>query len=84
MHGNTVNTSTKAIFTGALLLGIVTVFVYGTATWASTRLGQDIEVQAWCRIRAFMTARPEGFASLEEVADTIAEYIPHQIGRAHV
>src|SRR5262245_26119984 len=30
------------------------------------------------RIRAFMTARPGGFASLEEVADTIAEYIPHR------
>ncbi len=30
------------------------------------------------RIRAFMTARPEGFANLEEVADTIAEYIPHR------
>ena len=30
------------------------------------------------RIRAFMTARPEGFGSLEEVADTIAAYIPHR------
>jgi non-heme chloroperoxidase len=30
------------------------------------------------RIRAFMTARPEGFSSLEEVADTIAAYIPHR------
>ena len=30
------------------------------------------------RIRAFMTARPEGFGNLEEVADTIAAYIPHR------
>jgi pimeloyl-ACP methyl ester carboxylesterase len=30
------------------------------------------------RIRAFMTARPEGFSNLEEVADTIAAYIPHR------
>jgi pimeloyl-ACP methyl ester carboxylesterase len=30
------------------------------------------------RIRTFMTARPDGFASLEEVADAIAEYLPHR------
>ncbi|GAB6899307.1 alpha/beta fold hydrolase [Kineosporia succinea] len=30
------------------------------------------------RIRAFMTSRPEGFASLEEVADAVAEYLPHR------
>jgi non-heme chloroperoxidase len=30
------------------------------------------------RIVNFMTGRPEGFASLEEVADAIAEYLPHR------
>ena len=30
------------------------------------------------RIRAFMQARPEGFASLDEVADAIAAYNPHR------
>src|SRR4029453_15534973 len=30
------------------------------------------------RIRAFMTSRPDGFASLDEVADAIAEYLPHR------
>jgi pimeloyl-ACP methyl ester carboxylesterase len=30
------------------------------------------------RIRAFMTSRPDGFASLAEVADAIAEYVPHR------
>jgi len=30
------------------------------------------------RIRAFMTSRPDGFASLEEVADAIAAYVPHR------
>jgi non-heme chloroperoxidase len=30
------------------------------------------------RIRAFMDQRPEGFASLEEVADAIASYQPHR------
>jgi len=30
------------------------------------------------RIRKFMTAQPEGFASLEEAADAIASYNPHR------
>lgn len=37
-----------------------------------------VEQKGVDRIRAFMTARPDGFANLEEVADTIAEYIPHR------
>jgi non-heme chloroperoxidase len=30
------------------------------------------------RIRSFMGARPEGFASLEEVAEIVATYMPHR------
>lgn len=30
------------------------------------------------RIVSFMTGRPEGFASLEEAADAVAEYLPHR------
>ncbi|MDO8362809.1 MAG: alpha/beta hydrolase [Actinomycetota bacterium] len=30
------------------------------------------------RIVDFMTSRPEGFASLEEAADAVAEYLPHR------
>jgi len=30
------------------------------------------------KILAFMAARPEGFASLDEAADAIAEYLPHR------
>jgi pimeloyl-ACP methyl ester carboxylesterase len=30
------------------------------------------------RIRAFMTSRPDGYASLVEVADAVAEYLPHR------
>jgi pimeloyl-ACP methyl ester carboxylesterase len=37
-----------------------------------------VEPQCAARIRAFMTARPDGFASLEEAADTIASYLPHR------
>jgi pimeloyl-ACP methyl ester carboxylesterase len=37
-----------------------------------------IEVQGRERIGAFMAANPDGFASLEEVADAIAAYNPHR------
>jgi len=37
-----------------------------------------VEPQGAARIRAFMTARPDGFISLEEAADTIAAYLPHR------
>lgn len=37
-----------------------------------------VEQQGVERILAFMTARPDGFASLEEAADTVAQYIPHR------
>lgn len=30
------------------------------------------------RIVSFMTGRPEGFASLEEAADAVADYLPHR------
>lgn len=30
------------------------------------------------RIVSFMTGRPEGFASLQEAADAVAEYLPHR------
>lgn len=36
------------------------------------------EVAGVERIVAFMTGRPEGFASLEEAADAVAEYLPHR------
>lgn len=34
------------------------------------------------RILAFMTAFPEGFASLEQAAEAIAAYLPHRAGRS--
>lgn len=37
-----------------------------------------VEQQGVERIRAFMTGKPEGFASLEEAADAVAAYIPHR------
>lgn len=37
-----------------------------------------IELAGAARIMQFMTARPDGFASLEEVADAVAGYLPHR------
>lgn len=37
-----------------------------------------IELAGAARIMQFMTARPDGFASLEEVADAVASYLPHR------
>jgi pimeloyl-ACP methyl ester carboxylesterase len=37
-----------------------------------------IEVTGVLRIISFMTANPNGFASLEEAADAIAEFLPHR------
>ncbi len=36
------------------------------------------EPEGVARIIAFMTGRPEGFASLDDAADAIAEYMPHR------
>jgi len=36
------------------------------------------------RIREFMTAHPEGFATLDDVADTVARYLPHRGRSANV
>lgn len=37
-----------------------------------------LEIEGVLRILGFMGARPEGFASLDEAADVIAEYLPHR------
>jgi pimeloyl-ACP methyl ester carboxylesterase len=37
-----------------------------------------LQPQGAHRIRAFMGSRPDGFGSLDEVADAIAEYLPHR------
>lgn len=37
-----------------------------------------LELEGTARIQAFMSQKPEGFESLEEVADAIASYQPHR------
>jgi pimeloyl-ACP methyl ester carboxylesterase len=41
-------------------------------------IAHRIEMDGAMRILSFMTGRPAGFASLEEAADAIAEYLPHR------
>jgi pimeloyl-ACP methyl ester carboxylesterase len=41
-------------------------------------IAHRIEMDGAMRILGFMTGRPEGFVSLEEAADAIAEYLPHR------
>ena len=41
-------------------------------------VGPHIEAEGVGKIQAFMTRKPEGFDSLEEVADAIASYQPHR------
>lgn len=41
-------------------------------------VGPRIEPEGFDNIQAFMSQKPEGFATLEEVADAIANYQPHR------
>jgi pimeloyl-ACP methyl ester carboxylesterase len=56
-----------SLSSGGLLAGLVLVDI--TPRMAPAGIG---------RILAFMRARPDGFESLEEAADTIAAYLPHR------
>ncbi|HEV8718280.1 MAG TPA: hypothetical protein VGX03_36370, partial [Candidatus Binatia bacterium] len=41
----------RTVLTCILLLGIVGILTGSRAVWATTRFGDDIEVQAWYRMR---------------------------------
>jgi pimeloyl-ACP methyl ester carboxylesterase len=69
---------------GASLGGGVALVAEGEATTPLTSavvlvdIAHRIEMDGAMRILGFMTGRPEGFVSLEEAADAIAEYLPHR------
>lgn len=69
---------------GASLGGMTSLLTTGEATTAVSRALVLVDItprtnpEGTARIRAFMTARPEGFATLEEAAETIAAYLPHR------
>src|SRR5919109_3770901 len=57
-----IHTRARTVFTYGLLLGVISILTWGTAVWGSTRFGQDIEVQAWYRMRhTFQTDGKEHF-----------------------
>ena len=71
---------------GASLGGLTALLAEGTAPLLAGLILVDVaprlERTGVQRIVAFMKARPEGFASLEEAADAIAAYLPHRKRRS--
>ena len=68
---------------GASLGGIAGLLAEGetpglTSAVVLVDVAPRMEEEGVMRIVSFMTARPDGFADLEEAADTIAEYLPHR------
>jgi pimeloyl-ACP methyl ester carboxylesterase len=71
------------VLVGASLGGIASLLAVGLhGTPARALVLVDIaprfELAGAERIMAFMTARPEGFATLAEAADAVARYLPHR------
>jgi non-heme chloroperoxidase len=72
------------VLVGASLGGLCSMVAIGEADHPVARalvlvdVAPRIEAMGVARIGAFMTANLDGFASLEEVADTIAAYNPHR------
>jgi pimeloyl-ACP methyl ester carboxylesterase len=69
------------VLVGASLGGAVSLLAEGEGAVDASALvivdtAPQIEAVGVANLRAFMTGRPEGFASLEEVADAISEYNP--------
>jgi non-heme chloroperoxidase len=72
-----------AVMIGASLGGITSLTVAGehpelVAALVLVDVVIRVEPRGVERIRDFMTARPEGFATLEEVADAVAAYNPNR------
>jgi pimeloyl-ACP methyl ester carboxylesterase len=74
----------RPFLVGASLGGITAMLAEGTSPEPLSRglvlvdVTPRLEVQGVMRVLGFMRARPDGFATLEEAADTIAEYLPHR------
>jgi len=71
------------VLVGASLGGIASLLAVGDLGVDARALvlvdvAARLEPEGVDRIVGFMTARPEGFASLEEAADAVAEYLPHR------
>ena len=73
----------RPVLVGASMGGGVSLVAVGEDRVDATALvlvdiAPQIEPAGVAKIQAFMTQRPEGFGSLEEVAEAIASYQPHR------
>jgi pimeloyl-ACP methyl ester carboxylesterase len=72
-----------AILVGASLGGLTSLLAVGdrglpAAGLVLVDVTPHIEPAGASKIGGFMTAHPDGFASLEEAADAVADYLPHR------
>jgi pimeloyl-ACP methyl ester carboxylesterase len=76
--------SARPVVVGASLGGITALLAEGelaaglVAAVVLVDITPRVEPEGVERIIAFMSARPEGFANLEEAADAVASYLPHR------
>ena len=73
----------QPILVGASMGGVTSLIAVGerevdAAVLVLVDIGPKIEPEGVSRIRAFMTQKPEGFDSLEEIAEAISRYQPHR------
>lgn len=72
-----------AVLVGASLGGLAALLAVGerrlpAAALVLVDVTPRIEPTGVGKIRAFMTANPDGFASVDEAADAVAAYLPHR------
>ena len=74
----------KPVLVGASLGGLTAMHAEARSTEPVSRgivlvdVTPRLEIEGVQRILAFMSARPDGFASLDDAADVIAAYLPHR------
>lgn len=84
LHKVLTNFRQKPVLVGASLGGMTSLVAEGespepvSSALVLVDITPRIEQEGADRILAFMTAYPNGFASLEEAADHVASYIPHR------
>lgn len=78
------------VLIGASLGGLAALAAQGTAAEPLARglalvdIVPQVNPEGVGQILAFMQAHPQGFASLEEAADSVAQYLPHRGPRRNV
>jgi non-heme chloroperoxidase len=84
LHKVLSNFSQKPVLIGASLGGMTSLLTEGespqpvSSAVVLVDITPRVEQEGVDRIRAFMTGRPNGFASLEDAADYVAAYLPHR------